>query len=173
MVGSVHNANGRAQLVLLHARTQDPGVTFSTYATRTIARIAEIATQQANVLQISIQSPDSTNATISDIVDAFKAAGASTTTLPASPSLGPFALDYNLAQWGGNTTAYLTCNLDVRGPEYLGACVDLPVTCTNNPGSDTRPYNCTKVADNSTVPGTIRNITYRLVMALYPCRPVV
>lgn len=91
---------------------------------------------------------------------AFAAAGANTTWLPAAPALGPLAVDYNLATWGGNTTAYLTCNLDIRGPEYLGRCVAMPVSCTSNP-VDSRPYNCTKLDDSSVILGSISNATYR------------
>lgn len=158
----MHNpAKKQTKVIFVLHWLQDPNITFSTYATRTIARIAEIAAQQASVRQISIQGPNKLTATIGDITAAFAAAGANTTVLPAAPGLGQFAIDYNLAQWDGNTTAYLTCNLDIRGPEYLGTCVDLPVTCTTNTGSDTNPYNCTNLSDGTSVPGSIRNVSYR------------
>lgn len=139
-------------------------MTFATYANRTIARVAEIGVQQANVSGISMAGPNSTTTTIAAITAAFKSAGANTTVLPASTDINQFAVDYNLASWDGNTTAYLTCNLDIRGPDYVGKCTDLPVQCVVNPGSDTNPYNCTRFSDNSTVAGSIRNVTYRWVL---------
>jgi hypothetical protein len=91
---------------------------------------------------------------------AFAAAGANTTWLPAAPAVSPLAVDYNLATWDGNTTAYLTCNLNIRGPEYLGSCASLPVTCTSN-AADSAPYNCTRVSDGTPVAGNISSATYR------------
>jgi len=67
---------------------------------------------------------------------------------------------YNLAAWEGSTTAYLTCNLDMRGPEYQGRCVALPVSCKAQ-SVDSQPYNCTKLADGSLVPGNISIAAYR------------
>lgn len=86
--------------------------------------------------------------------------GATASSLPDAPSLGPLSVDYNLATWEGNSTAYLTCNLDLRGPEYQGRCVSMPVTCTANP-VDSRPYNCSRLSDGSVVSGNISNAEYR------------
>lgn len=142
--------------------TQDPNLTFGDWATRTNARINEIKQQQDSVAAVSISGPDGITATVGQVVAAFQAAGASTAWLPAAPAVGPplSVADYNLATWDGNTTAYLSCNLDIRGPEYLGMCTDMPVTCASQT-NDTAPYSCARVEDNSTVPGTIRNSTYR------------
>lgn len=96
---------------------------------------------------------------------AFAAANATASFLPAAPALGALAVDYNLAVWEGNTTAYLTCNLDIRGPEYLGTCVDMPVTCAaNTAASDARPYNCTRLSDGGVVAGNISDASYRCVL---------
>jgi hypothetical protein len=56
--------------------------------------------------------------------------------------------------WVGNTTAYMTCNLPARGPQYVGTCYTPPVSCvsTNN---DTRPYNCTAYDTGLQVPGNL------------------
>jgi hypothetical protein len=86
--------------------------------------------------------------------------GATASSLPDAPSLGPLAVDYNLATWDGNSTAYLTCNLPLRGPEYLGRCVPMPVACTLNP-VDSKPYNCSRLSDASVVTGNISNADYR------------
>lgn len=69
-------------------------------------------------------------------------------------------MDYNLATWDGNSTAYLTCNLGLRGPEYQGRCVPMPVTCTANP-VDSKPYNCSRLSESSVVSGNISNAEYR------------
>jgi hypothetical protein len=144
------------------ASLQDPNLTFGDWATRTAARIAEIKTQQDSVAAVSITGPDGTTATVGQVLAAFQAAGATTAWLPAAPAVGsPVAIaDYNLATWDGNTTAYLSCNLELRGPEYLGTCTDMPVTCAGQT-NDTAPYACTRIEDNSTVSGSIRNSTYR------------
>jgi hypothetical protein len=141
---------------------QDPNLTFGDWAIRTTARIAEIKTQQDSVAAVSITGPDGTTATVGQVLAAFRAAGATTAWLPAAPALGsPVVIaDYNLATWDGNTTAYLSCNLELRGPEYLGTCTDMPVTCASQ-SNDTAPYACTRIEDNSTVPGSVRNSTYR------------
>jgi hypothetical protein len=93
----------------------------------------------------------------------FTAANATASVLPAAPALGTLAVDYNLAVWGGNTTAYLTCNLDIRGPEYLGTCADMPVTCAAN-AVDARPYNCTRVSDGTGIFGNISDASYRCAL---------
>lgn len=67
-----------------------------------------------------------------------------------------------MATWGGNTTAYLTCNLNLRAPEFIGTCVDMPVACAAQ-SVDAQPYNCTKLADGLTVAGNISNAGYRWV----------
>lgn len=94
---------------------------------------------------------------------AFTAANVTASFLPAAPALGGLAVDYNLAVWDGNTTAYLTCNLDIRGPEYVGTCMDMPVTCAAN-AVDARPYNCTRLSDGAGVAGNISDASYRCVL---------
>ncbi|WIA39913.1 hypothetical protein OEZ86_013355 [Tetradesmus obliquus] len=163
-------AGAPAHLALYRRRlNQDPNLTFGDWATRTNARINEIKQQQDSVAAVSISGPDGITATVGQVVAAFQAAGATTAWLPAAPAVGPplSVADYNLATWDGNTTAYLSCNLDIRGPEYLGMCTDMPVTCASQT-NDTAPYSCARVGDNSTVPGTIRNSTYREQCEL-PC----
>jgi hypothetical protein len=97
---------------------------------------------------------------VGQVQAAFTAAGANSTFLPAAPAVGPLAVDYNLAVWEGNTTAYLGCNLEVRGPEYQGRCAGMPVTC--QPLTiDSRPYNCTSLTDGSVISGNISNANYR------------
>eukprot|EP00883_Tetradesmus_obliquus_P001212 jgi/Sobl393_1/11292/SZX78320.1 len=163
-------AGAPAHLALYRRRlNQDPNLTFGDWATRTNARINEIKQQQDSVAAVSISGPDGITATVGQVVAALQAAGATTAWLPAAPAVGPplSVADYNLATWDGNTTAYLSCNLDIRGPEYLGMCTDMPVTCASQT-NDTAPYSCARVGDNSTVPGTIRNSTYREQCEL-PC----
>jgi hypothetical protein len=118
------------------------------------------------VAAVSVSGPDGATATVGQVVAAFQAAGATAAWLPAAPAIGPpiAVADYNLATWDGKTTAYLSCNLDLRGPEYLGTCIDMPVTCAAQT-NDTAPYSCMRAADNSTVPGSIRNSTYRCEQA--------
>jgi hypothetical protein len=143
---------------------QDANLTFIDYGARVQARIVELAAQEADVAAISITGPDSRKATIAQVRSAFQSAGGNTTWLPAAPALGSLlAVDYNLATWSGNTTAYMTCNLAIRGPEYLGTCSDMPVSCAVN-SSDTSgmyPYKCNRVSDNGTVAGSISNSSYR------------
>jgi hypothetical protein len=144
---------------------QDAGITFAEYASRARARIAEIAAQQADIAALTINGPAEQSATVGQVVAAFTAAGANTTWLPAAPALGVSdrpVTDYNLATWSGNATAYLTCNLGVRGPEYLGRCLPMPVSCTASV-VDGAPYVCTRLGTNTTVPGSLANATYRCV----------
>lgn len=68
---------------------------------------------------------------------------------------------YNLVEWQGNNTAYMSCDLPSRGREYVGQCAAMPVTCVANGNNDTVPYNCTDAATNATVPGTLASVTYR------------
>lgn len=76
--------------------------------------------------------------------------------------------DYNLINWLGNTTAYMRANLDTRGPEYLGTCQDMSVSCVAT-SNDTTPYNCTLLANNATVGGNITSSPeYRSTCEL-PC----
>jgi hypothetical protein len=138
---------------------QDAGISFAEYATRARARITEIAAQQASVAALSIVGPDQT-ATVGQLQAAFTAAGANNTFVPAASAITLLAVDYNLATWEGNTTAYLSCNLAVRGPEYLGRCVDMPVTCGSTT-IDAQPYNCSSLADGSVVAGNISDASYR------------
>lgn len=93
---------------------------------------------------------------------AFTTAGANATWLPSAQTLGVVAVNYNLAEWNGNTTAYLTCNLNIRGPEYLGTCADMPVACVATT-VDAQPYNCSRLSNGLTVAGNISNAGYRWV----------
>lgn len=138
---------------------QDAGISFAGYAARARARIIEIADQQASVAALPIAGPDQT-ATVGQVQAAFTAAGANSTFVPAAPAIAPLAVEYNLATWGGNTTAYLGCSLAVRGPEYLGRCVNMPVTCGPT-AVDAQPYNCSSLADGSGVAGNISDASYR------------
>ncbi len=69
--------------------------------------------------------------------------------------------DYNLVVWQGNNTAYLTCELPNRGPEYYGTCTNMAVTCLNNNNNDTIPYNCTRLSDGAPVTGSLSVVAYR------------
>lgn len=149
-----------AMLLLVSCTVQDAGISFAEYANRARARITEIAAQQASVAALSISGPNATTATVGQVKAAFAAAGANSTYLPAAPAVGPLAVTYNLATWDGNTTAYLGCNLDIRGPEYVGWCAAMPVTCEAL-AVDSKPYNCTSLADRSVIAGNISNAGYR------------
>jgi hypothetical protein len=104
------------------------------------------------------------------VVAAFQAAGANATWLPPAPALSAVGVDdYNLASWGGNVTAFLTCSLDTRGPEFLGSCQPMPVACAvQTPASSDVPYACTRASDGSNVTGSLANATYRQECEL-PC----
>ncbi|KAL6749264.1 hypothetical protein V8C86DRAFT_2852326 [Haematococcus lacustris] len=66
---------------------------------------------------------------------------------------------YNLTWWQGNTTAYLSCNLDSRAPEYQGTCVAMPVSC-NATGNESTPYNCTNYVTGA-LTGNVSDTLYR------------
>jgi hypothetical protein len=140
---------------------QDPGVDFPEMTARAQARLAEIAAQRARVSAYTITGPKAVNMTIANVLAAYQAAGGSAKVVPSADFIsGTLNYTYNLATWNGNTTAYMTCNLPVRGPEYEGVCQDMPVTCLVNANTDERPYNCTK-PDGSTVPGNVSSSSYR------------
>jgi hypothetical protein len=142
-------------------------VDFPEYARRGNARLAEIAAQQARVASFLLKGPLSTNLTVAAVQAAFQAANATSSRVPAIEKVrGGINITYNLAKWDGNTTAYLECNLPVRGPDYVGRCEALPVTCVST-SNDSVPYTCTK-ADGTTVPGNISSSTYREQCEL-PC----
>eukprot|EP00210_Caulerpa_lentillifera_P005376 g5138.t1 len=51
----------------------------------------------------------------------------------------PAFVEYNQVTWNGGEDTYLTCNLQIRGPEYIGQCTD-SISCTRE--SNTVPYEC-------------------------------
>ncbi len=132
------------------------------------ARLAEIERQRVSVASTSLAPPGyRASSTVGTLRAAFESAGGNASVLPRPISLpAPFNIDYNLATWEGSSTAYLTCNLALRGAEYIGMCTPMEVVCTPNGTNDTRPYNCTRSASNTTVPGTIRDAGYRCAL---PC----
>jgi hypothetical protein len=105
------------------------------------------------------------NTTLGALVDTFSAANASARAVPrpSSPLLGKMTTSYNLAIWAGNTTAYMKCDLEDRGKDYLGECVAMNVTCTAST-NDTVPYTCvdlTSATPNTTIPGSLSTPSYR------------
>jgi hypothetical protein len=142
-------------------------VDFPEYVRRSNARLAEIAAQQARVGSFLLKGPLQVNLTVAGVQAAFQAANATAARVPAIEKVqGGINITYNLAKWEGNTTAYLECNLGVRGPDYVGRCEALPVTCVST-SNDSVPYTCTK-PDSTTVPGNISSSTYREQCEL-PC----
>ncbi len=138
-------------------------------APRARARIAELKGQQDDVASFVIQAPLATyknltfaNVTVGQLYSTFLAAGATNATIPKpdNATLGMFAIPYNLVAWQGNTTAYMRCDLDDRGKEFVGECVAMNVSCVSTL-NDTVPYNCTYLADQTPVPGSLSNVTYR------------
>ncbi len=97
-------------------------------------------------------------------MDLFVGAGATNMSLPKAddPALGNLSTAYNLVSWDGNTTAYMVCALDMRGPEYLGVCIDMNNTCAVST-NDTKPYNCTYLDEEggAEVVGNLSNPVYR------------
>ena len=128
---------------------------------RVQSRLAEIAAQRARVSAYSIKGPRDITMAIAEVLSAYQTAGGSAKVVPSTDLIsGALNYTYNLATWDGNTTAYMTCKLPVRGPEYEGVCQDTPVTCLINANTDERPYNCTK-PDGTTVPGNVSDSSYR------------
>lgn len=87
---------------------------------------------------------------------------ANATQLNQTSLWGPNGLQtsYNLTAWIGNTTAYMYCDLQDRGPQYLGVCMDMPVNCITTT-SDSVPYNCTTIPGNATIAGNLSDTSYR------------
>ena len=81
-----------------------------------------------------------------------------------STALGDLRTEYNFVSWTGNTTAYMQCALDSRGPQYLGQCVTMNQTCTVS-NLDTAPYNCTLPGGTApyptSLPYNLSNADYR------------
>jgi hypothetical protein len=150
---------------LTHSLVQvyDPAISFATLASRAQARITEVRGQAAEAATIVVPAPLG-NVTLSKILAAFTAAGASRTFLPeqTTPTLAPLNFTYDLATWQGNTTAYMQCSLDARGAQFIGTCVAQNVTCAVT-SNDTTPYNCTNVASGSAIAGNISVVAYRWV----------
>jgi len=51
----------------------------------------------------------------------------------------PTFLDYNHIIWTGGRDSYLSCNLAVRAPDYVGQCTP-KISCSRD--NDTAPYTC-------------------------------
>ncbi|GFR50551.1 hypothetical protein Agub_g12825 [Astrephomene gubernaculifera] len=146
-------------------------------APRATARIAEVQEQIADVRQIELPYPMASyqnytfvNTTVGVLFDVFTLAGATNASIPdaSSPMLGMFSISYNLATWAGNTTAYMRCDLEGRGPEYIGECVAMNNTCVATT-NDTIPYNCTDLTNGGAViTGNLSDSSYRLACET-PC----
>ena len=87
----------------------------------------------------------------------FQSAGmnATFTPDPSTPLLSDFQIVYNLANWTGNTTAYMRCDLPGRASEYVGNCSAMPVSCAVNIGGAGQPYNCTDLASGNALQGNL------------------
>jgi len=90
-------------------------------------RITEIQSQKQDTLQLP---------QVAAMVDLYNSEGV---TSKLQDELLPTFIDYNQVVWDGGPECYMTCNLQVRGPEYLGQCVDR-ITCTRE--NNTIPYEC-------------------------------
>jgi hypothetical protein len=80
----------------------------------------------------------------------------------------PPGMRLRLAQWAGNTTAYMVANLGIRAPQYVGQCVDVPVQCARNSADAATPFTCTHLPTGASVPGTMASASYRQECEL-PC----
>ncbi|KAF5832196.1 hypothetical protein DUNSADRAFT_12003 [Dunaliella salina] len=90
-------------------------------------------------------------------------------TFGSGNGTGTLYLPYTIVAWYGGGDAYLRDNLDRRGPQYIGECKALDVTCTRNIGSSKNPYNCTYLDSGEKVPGDMtRDPEYRLDCEI-PC----
>jgi len=159
----------------------NPNITGLDIVQRANARIAEVQGQmQDTLINVTLIPPPTSsigNKTILEVVSQFLAAGASdplvanvsNVFLPDanSTALGDLRFDYNLVFWQGNTSAYMQCNLDQRGPKWLGVCQPMNVTCLVQ-ANDTVPYICTDIASNTTIGGSLNNLAYRLNCEM-PC----
>eukprot|EP00798_Chlamydomonas_sp_ICE-L_P006111 gene6111-2715_t len=153
-----------AYLNITRKTVYDLAVTLPALAERAVARINETLFQQLEMnTSLPVPPPGTGYPTFSvqDVLDLFVAANASQAVLPLSTSslLGAIATTYNLVSWGGNTTAYMLCDLVDRAPEYIGQCVNMNVTCATTT-DDARPYNCSTL-DGTLVAGTLASSTYR------------
>ena len=85
-------------------------------------------------------------------------------------ALGPIKKAYNLVSWEGSATAYMTCNLGSRAPEYSGRCAAAAnVTCRQQSGNATMPYLCTDLKTGIPGPGDdLSDPAYRLTCSV-PC----
>lgn len=153
----------------------NPNVTLQYIATLAGARSVELSSIEDQTLNnITVTSPDSKrypDKTLNQIVNQFLMAGATSpltwATKPASlpdmnsTALGDLRTDYNFVAFEGNSTAYLQCNLQQRGPEYVGTCTNMPVSCILS-GTDNPPYNCTDYATGSNFTGLgMGDVSYR------------
>ena len=174
-----------AYLNLTRRTVYNPNVTLLDLSARAKARIIEASFQQNDTLfNITIPPPLSNttydNLTVAEVVTYFEAginnyaAGAGISppqynnSLPDhnDTGLGPLRTDYNLVTWLGNTTAYMICDLPMRGPTYVGTCQDLTNTCTQTTTGDASvPWTCTHLIDgvdqNVTVKGSLADEAYR------------
>jgi len=157
-----------------------------------IKTIAELRLQELRTLRdatlddILVPTPDAgrySARSLGTVVQQFLAAGATSPLawngtsrvllLPDmnSTALGDLRTEYNLVKWAGNTTGYLKCDLEKRGPEYLGTCTPQAVTCAAS-GSDTAPWECTDGTSSALFPATspynTSSVAYRSQCEL-PC----
>lgn len=90
-------------------------------------RITEIQSQKQDTLQLP---------QVAEMIELYGSEGVSS---KLQDELLPTFIEYNQVVWEGGPESYLTCNLQVRGPEYLGECFDR-ITCTRD--NNTIPYEC-------------------------------
>lgn len=163
-----------------------PGVSTHSIATLAAARLTELRTLRDATLGITLPPPTShyQPKTLLQLVSVFLAAGATSplswnqssaaVTIPNmnATALGDLRTEYNFVTWTGNTSAYMQCNLETRGKDYLGTCVPLGRTCTVT-NNDTFPYNCTAGVGMTapypaSLPYNVSNAEYRQQCEL-PC----
>ncbi len=79
-------------------------------------------------------------------------------------------VNYDFIVWPGNTTAYLYCDLPLRGPQYVGTCISMDsLTCVAS-NNVSNPFACTNAT--SVIAGNISDTSYRLACEI-PCAPFV
>lgn len=144
-------------------------MTIVQWGARAAARVAEIAAQRAEVAALQLPVPGAPPTSVGSLLAAFRAAGATAASLPRAnaSALGGLGEAYDLAAWDGGPFEFVSCDLPRRGPEFVGACEAKTVSCA--PSSvDRVPYACVRLADNTSVAGSLANSTYRQGCEL-PC----
>jgi hypothetical protein len=160
----------------------NPNITLQTLAGLSNNRTTELNSIQDETLNITITSPLTSkypDKTLNEIVNQFLMAGASSPLswqtassilLPDmnSSALGDLRTEYNFVSFKGNATAYLQCNLETRGKNYVGKCMEMPVSCALS-GGDNPPYLCTEYSTGNNFTGLLMSDASYRQGCEFPC----